>query len=602
MTTNADLPDLALPALVLFHAAHHPEATAIRQKRGQAWESLTWAQYAHRVRHLAAGLLHVGITPPCNAGILGENSVDWVVAQMAISLIGGCAFGCYPTSSTPDLHHALGLARARVLFCENTGFLAKVESIRDQLPDLQRIVLFEAQDLAPDRADIITLADLEQAGRDALLAQPELLDAFIANLSLDQPGLIVFTSGSTGAPKAAVLSYRNMRSAALGFGRLLGFGPEAMVLSYLPLCHIAEQVMTNVAPLYLRAAVAFGGGLPTLVDDLRSIRPTFFSGVPRVWLRLQAQITAHFQQENRAQALADALAAGGGVAFKPPAMWTKAEREAVAAHAGIMAQARAHVGLDRLGVATSGAASLPVEVLGFFRALGVDLLELYGQTETCSIMTIHHPDRVVPGTVGEPIATVELRLARDGEVLIRGEGVFLGYYGNPEATAQTVIDGWLHTGDIGRIEDGQLRIIDRKKDIMITDGGKNITPAEIEALMRTSPLIAECVLVAEGRKFVSALIQIDPAAFAVPPAPTYAAVVADPATQAAIRAEILRLNEALPRVAQVRRALILPAPLQHDQGELTATLKLRRFVVHQRYAEVIEGIYTGSSGFDIARG
>jgi len=330
------------------------------------------------------------------------------------------------------------------------------------------------------------------------------------------------------------------------------------MLSYLPLCHIAEQAMTNFAPLYSRSTVSIGGGLPSLIEDMRAIRPTYFSGVPRVWLRFEETIRA-------------AGATG---------------REALAL-----------VGLDRAAFATSGAASLPVETLNFFRSLGLELLELYGMTENCSMMTIHRPGRVIPGTVGEPLGTVELRIAEDGEILVRGESVFAGYYKNPKASAETVVDGWLHTGDLGVIEQGQLRIVDRKKDLMITDGGKNIAPAEIEALMRTSPLIAEFVLVAEGRKYVTALVQPDPAGFG---SADYAALAADPETERLLAAEVHRLNDDLPRVAQIKRLFILPQQLASDEGDLTPTLKLRRFKVHQRYAAEIEAIYAGTLGFDVA--
>lgn len=538
--TDVPLPDLPLPALVLLHARTHGGQTAIRQRRGEEWVDVSWGAYAARVRACAAGLLELGIADPLHAAILGDNSVDWLVAQMATGLLGGVPLGCYPTSSTPDLLHALGHADVQVLFCQDAAYLAKVLPIRDQLPSLKWIVLFEGEG-----EGVIAIADLERRGGEALAHQPDLLDARIAGLSLDDTGLIVYTSGSTGAPKAAMLTYRNMRTAVEGFGAMLGYGPDAVVLSYLPLCHIAEQAMTNFAPLYTRSTVALGGGLPSLVEDMRAVRPTYFSGVPRVWLRFEETIRA-----------AGPLSPHDALAL---------------------------VGLDRAAVATSGAASLPVETLNFFRALGLELRELYGMTENCSIMTIHRPGRVVPGTVGEPVGTIELRIAGDGEILVRGQSVFAGYYKNPQASAEAVVDGWLHTGDVGVIEDGQLRIVDRKKDIMITDGGKNIAPAEIEALMRTSPLIAECVLVADGRKYVTALVQPEP--------PTTG--------EAAVAAEIRRLNDALPRVAQIKRAMILPRALRQDEGELTPTLKLRRFAVHQRHAAEIEGLYTGETGFDI---
>ncbi|MBV1917732.1 MAG: long-chain fatty acid--CoA ligase [Sphingomonadaceae bacterium] len=597
---SADLPGLVLPALVLRHADTHGSEVAIRQKRGDGWHDLTWSDYARRVRDCAAGISALGIASPLHAGILADNSIEWLIAQMATGVLGGVSVGCYPTSSTHDLLHVLGLADAQVLFCENDDYLAKIEPIRDQLTKLQWIVMFDGASAAAGRDGIITLAELEQRGRNALQQAPTLLDASLAALSLDDTGLIVYTSGSTGAPKAAMLTYRNMRTTVQGFSAILDYGPDAAVLSYLPLCHIAEQAMTNFAPLYCRSTAVIGGGLPTLSEDILEARPTYFSGVPRVWLRFQEQIRNSFAAEGRSGELDAALEAGKPVAFKPEAEWTQAQRNAVEDHAPVMAQALAMIGMDRAGVVTSGAASLPVEVLTFFRALGLNLLELYGQTESCSIMTIHRPGRVVPGTVGEPTPTIALKIADDGEILVKGGSIFTGYYKNPEATASTIVDGWLHTGDVGVIDAGQLRIVDRKKDIMITDGGKNISPAEIEELMRSSPLIAECVLVADGRKFASALIQIDPAGFADGGAlPTYEAAVAAAQVIASVTAEIRRLNETLSRVAQIKRSYILPQALKHDQGELTPTLKLRRFMVHKRYNDEIEMIYTGKLGFDV---
>ncbi len=552
------LPELPLPALVLNHAAEHGDEVALRQKHGDVWQELTWADYAARVRNGAAGLAGLGLGVPLHTAVLADNSVDWLVAQMATGLVGGVPLGCYPTSSTPDLLHALGHADVAVLFCQNDAFLTKVLPIRAQLPTLKRIVMFNPASEAVGTEGVISLASLEAQGAAALTRDPALLDAAIATLSLDQVGLIVYTSGSTGAPKAAMLTYRNMRATVQGFGELLHFGPGAQMLSYLPLCHIAEQAMTNFAPLYSRSTVSIGGGLPALIEDMRAVRPTYFSGVPRVWLRFE---------------------------------------EAIRKSGATGVDALALVGLDRAAVATSGAASLPVETLRFFRSLGLELLELYGMTENCSMMTIHRPGRVVPGTVGVALDTVELKIAADGEILVRGESVFAGYYKNPSASAEIVVDGWLHTGDLGAIENGQLRIVDRKKDLMITDGGKNIAPAEIEALMRTSPLIAEFVLVAEGRKYVTALVQPDPAGFGVA---DYAALIADPDTADRLAEEVHRLNDDLPRVAQIKRLLVLPQPLASDEGDLTPTLKLRRFKVHQRYAAEIEAIYAGTAGFDVS--
>ena len=598
-----DLPELPLPALVLRHAASHGADIALRQKRGGKWNDITWSEYADRVRACGAGMRELGFDDILHAGVFADNCIEWVIAQMATGLLGGCTLGCYPTSSREDVEYALGQADAQIVFCGNASYVETVLSVRQNLPKLRWIVVFEDTDLADAGDGVLRFARLEELGRQKLQHEPGLLDGLAEGLSLDQPGLIVFTSGSTGPPKAAMLTFRNMRSTATGFAPMLGFGPEAVILSYLPLCHIAEQAMTCIAAVNFRSTVAFGGGLPGLIEDLRDVRPTYLSGVPRVWLRLQSHVREYFETSGRGAELDRAVEAGMAVAFRPEEDWTQAEREALARHEAPAAEARALVGLDRAAVSTSGAASLSAEVLGFFRALGFNLLELYGQTESCGVMTLQRPGRVVPGTVGEPIPTIDLKIAEDGEILVRGDAVFAGYYKNPQATEDALEGGWLHTGDVGRIENGQVRIVDRKKDIMITDGGKNISPAEIEARMRTSDLIQECILVADGRKYPAALIQIDPSGFPedLADAP-YAQVVANARTEALVRSEIHRLNAALPNVAQIKRAYILSQPLSAAEGELTPTLKLRRFIVHQNNSDEIEALYAGTAGFDVETG
>ncbi len=590
---GTDFPPLTLPRLVLRRAASHPDATAMRQKTAGGWTDLSWREYAGRATACAAGLIEVGLGAPGHVAIFAEGRVEWVIAQTAVGLAGGVVVGCYPTSSTDDLRHALGHADVQVVICENRAFLDKVDAVRADLPNLTHVVLMEPDPAAPG---VLAFEAVEQLGRQALANDPGLLDR--VPQAFDDVALMVYTSGSTGAPKAALLTWRNMRAAAQGFVPILGLGPESVILSYLPLCHIAEQSMTNIGPLFAGATACFGGGLPTLLEDLRAVRPTYFSGVPRVWQKLQAEIAARFAAAGRSAELDAALDAGRPLAFKAARLWDDAEQSRLAPHLALMAEARAMVGLDRATAVTSGAAPLHVDTLSFLRALGFPLLELYGMTEACSVMTIQRPDAVAPGGVGRPVDTVELRLADDAEILVRGENVFAGYYRNPEATALALEDGWLHTGDIGAFDGGQLRIVDRKKDIMITEGGKNIAPAEVEGLMRSSDLIAECVLVADRRNYVAALIQIDPAAFGAAPG-DLARLARDPAAQGRVGQEIRRLNETLARVAQVKRAHLLDEALSHGLGDLTPTLKLRRFKVHQRYRTAIDQIYAGEIGFDI---
>lgn len=584
MARENPLPQASLPQMLLRHAAVRGDAPALRQRdpASGAWRTLSWRDYAKAALDVAGGLRGRGLGEGSHVAILAENRIEWVIVQMAASAIGAVTVGIYPTSSADEIAHVLRHGGIDLLVVANDAQRARLPA------DAPPLVVLDAS--GPG-----SFAALRAEGEGWRAANPGVLEAAVAVQKLDAIALMIFTSGSTGAPKGALLSFRNIRAAAFGLVESLGFAPDSEILSYLPLCHVAEQAMTVFAPLYGGSCVAFGGGIPTLVGDLCAIRPTYFSGVPRIWEKLQALLLPEFEPGGRFadQAARDALAFGRTLAFLPEAEWSAEQRRrAGVCEVQTWGPVRATVGMDGLRIATSGAASLAPEVIGFFRALGFPLVELYGMTEACSMMTLQQ-SRIVPGTVGEPVGAVALRLADDGEILVQGENVFEGYHQNPQATAEAKQDGWLHTGDLGAIEHGQLRIIGRKKDVIVTSGGKNVAATGIETLMKSSPLIEDCVLLGEGRHFLAALVQ--PAL----PEEALAGAVANPETQQRIAAEIARLNARLARVFQVRRAFLLPRKLSHGAGELTPTLKMRRFAVYAGHADEIEAIYAGRLGFDI---
>ncbi|MFP5406114.1 MAG: AMP-dependent synthetase/ligase, partial [Gammaproteobacteria bacterium] len=474
----------------------------------------------------------------------------------------------------------------------------------DALPRLARIVVVEKKGLratSPEHRDrVISFEELEALGREHERRHPGLVDEVLAAQTLDEIALMIYTSGSTGKPKGAMISYGNIRAVVPGIVDRLGLDEHTTHLSYLPLCHVAEQMLTTFVPLYVGSQVNFGESIRTVQEDLREVAPTMFLGVPRIWEKLHASIHIRMQETGRLRrALFErALVACAPFAEKSPGQRKPGERLRYGlAYLLVFRPLQNFIGLRRARVALTGAASIPSAVVHFFRTLGVPLVEVYGLTESSGMITGQHPERVRLGTVGEPILGVEHRIGGDGELLVRGGMVFVGYYKSPDATAAAVRDGWLHTGDVVKAENGQLRIVDRLKDVMITAGGKNLTPSEIENTMKASPYVRECIVIAEGRRFVSALIQIDfetvgkwaesnRIAFT-----HFRSLVEEPRVRALIEDEVARGNARLAPVSQIRRFHLLGKELDHDDGEVTATMKVRRASVYKAWENEIEAMY-----------
>ncbi|MDA7416114.1 AMP-dependent synthetase/ligase [Xenophilus arseniciresistens] len=602
------LPEKTLPQMLHEQAQRQPHAIAIRQKDFGIWQPLSWAGYLRRASHVGLGLASLGLGAGSHVGVLSENRVEWVLAQMGTGLIGAVTVGVYPTSPTHEVAYVLGHADVEVVVCEDQEQADKVLEAIEQLPKLRRIVVVETKGLAsygPDaRARILSFAELEAAGAaiDAAAGDARIRAALAAQ-RLDDIGLMIYTSGSTGAPKGAMVSWRNIRGVVPGIVDRLGLDARTTHLSYLPLCHVAEQMFTSFVPLYLGTQVNFGESIRTVQEDLREVAPTMFLGVPRIWEKLHAGITIKMQETGRLRRAlyTRALAACAPLAEKPRSAWTPGERlRHTLAYWSVLRALQNFIGLRRAAVALTGAAPIPPDVVRFFRTLGVPLVEVYGLTESTGMVTGHRRDAVRVGTVGPATLGVQVRLGAQDELQLRGEMVFAGYYKNPEATAAAIQDGWLHTGDVVRLEeDGQIRIVDRLKDIMITAGGKNLTPSEIENQMKGSPFIKECIVVAEGRKFVAALVQIDYEtvgkwAEAQRLAFTHFRSLVELAqVRDLVQAEITRGNSRLAQVAQIRRFHLLTKELDHDDGEVTATMKVRRSSIYKTYAAEIEGLYAG---------
>ncbi|MEG0922156.1 MAG: AMP-binding protein [Comamonas sp.] len=596
------LPELTLPQLLRERARTDAMRIAIRQKDFGIWKPFTWAQYYQRASHFGQGLAALGLGAGSHVGVIAENRIEWVLTQMGAGLIGAITVGVYSTSPAPEVAYVVGHADMDVIVCEDQEQTDKVLETLEQLPRLRKIIVMETKGLrsfAPEvRALISTFDEIEQLG--AASNQQAVVDAALAAQSLDDIGLMIYTSGSTGKPKGAMISWRNMRGVAPGIIERMQLTRETSHLSYLPLCHVAEQMLTTFCPIYLGSQVNFGESIRTVQEDLREVAPSMFLGVPRIWEKLHAAITIKMMETGglRRKLYDKAYAACQPLAEKPRKNWSLGDKLRFGVSYWLVFRALQNfIGLRDVKVALTGAAPIPPDVVRYFRVLGVPLIEVYGLTESCGMVTGHLLDQVIVGTVGPVTQGVQYRVAENGEFQIKGEMVFVGYYKNDEATAQTLQDGWLHTGDVVREEQGQIKIVDRLKDIMITAGGKNLTPSEIENTMKGSPYIKECIIVAEGRKFVGALVMLDFdtvgkwAEAQRIPFTHFRSLVETPQVRSLIDSEINNGNARLAQVSQIRKFHLLTKELDHDDGEVTATMKVRRSSIYKTYAAEIEALY-----------
>jgi len=599
-------PEATLPQRLRFWARTWPDRVAFRQKDFGIWQPYTWADYDRLARHFGLGMTQLGLPRGGHVAIVSENRKEWVIAQLGLGMVGGVTVGVYPTSPAEEVEFLLALSESRYAVCEDQEQVDKVLECKARLPALEAIVVIDPKGLRHyDRAALHDFDEVLRLGAALERAQPGLVDERLAAQRGDDTALMIFTSGSTGRPKAAMITYDNISAAAAGGTELYGFSAADTVLSYLPLCHVAEQTFTVFNPIAVGATVNFAESLRTVQSDLREIAPTLFLGVPRIWEKLHAAMDIKAREAGgyRRRLFDRAFAAVRAFAVRPRETWSFAQRLAYGAWYLLVFRSLLNfIGLRRVRLAFSGTAPVSPDLLAFYRILGVPILEIYGMTEVSGLALGQKTGYSPPGTVGVAIPGVEVKLAEDGEVLMRGRTVFKGYYRNPAATAEMIdADGWLHSGDIGEwVEAGgnrEVRIVDRKKDILITSGGKNVAPSEVENLLKFSPFIREAVVIGERRHFVTALIQIDyetvgkwaeehGVAYT-----NYKNLAENPRVRELVQAEVDRANARMPRVQNVRRFHILAKELDHDDGEMTATLKLRRKNIEEKYADVIEALY-----------
>ncbi len=605
---------VTMPGLLRHRAQQMPGRIALREKVRGIWRGITWQAYFENVRAFALYLRSQDFGPGDKLVIASDGTPEWFYADLAAQSLGGITVGIYPTNPWPELQYIVRHCRAKVAVCGDQEQTDKVlEAMRqgEGLPDLRTVLTVDWKGMRHYAEDcLLPFGDALQQGLRLAAdgSNATAIDHCIDAVRPEQDALIVYTSGTTGMPKGARISHRGILLDAAALGQAHGYaGKPLSVVCYLPLCHVAERLMSPVVQLVYGSVVYFAESIDAVTQNLREIGPSFFFGVPRIWEKLQHQILINSRDARplarlvfkRALAIATPIAertiANGG---RPAG-----QRDTVVSwflRVTVFSNLLASVGLDRTWVAMTGGASISPSVILFFRALGVPIYQIYGMTETSGATHSQVPGNARLGWCGPPLpGVVEQRLGDDGELLVRGPIVFSGYLYDDGATAAAFTDGWLRTGDVVEIDQGsgQVQILDRKKAILITSGGKNITPSLIENALKESLYISEAVLLGDGRNFVSALIQIDldtvgkwaqerGMAYT-----TYESLAGLEAVRELIDEDVKRVNERFSRVENIRKFAIIRKQLDHDDGELTATMKVRRRVIEQKFAAEIDQIY-----------
>ncbi|HEX2235084.1 MAG TPA: long-chain fatty acid--CoA ligase [Actinomycetota bacterium] len=594
----------------------HPERVALRHRDEHGWRDITWAQYGRNVARAGDGLRSLGLRPGDRMALLSSNRPEWFFADIACMAAGGITAPIYTSSSPDQAAHVVGHSGAVVAVVENGEQLAKLAARRSVLAELRAVVVMDPAEASLD-AEVVTWDDLVHAGADGGGSPRS------PGPSPEDIATFVYTSGTTGAPKAVMLSHRNIAWTCESLDEHLQMGDMSAgrALSYLPLSHIAERMVSHLLQIHYGSQTWFARSIDTLREDLVACRPTYFFGVPRVWEKFHAavleRLRAHpssLRERVEHAMLRRALSAGErvvdarqeAVARGLPAaradLGMRLRLEHALLEKVVLAKARARAGLDECTRAFSSAAALDADVVRFFHALGLELAEGYGQSEVCGPTTWNPPHAIRIGTVGTPIPGLEMRIADDGEILVRGGNVTPGYFADEDATAALIDEeGWMRSGDIGHVDDnGYLTVTDRKKDLIITSGGKNIAPQEIENRLAAIDVVANVVVVGDGRPFLGALVTLDGATAAewgrargLSDDPSRLA--REPALWEEIRAGIDRFNAGVSRAEGVKKFRVLERDFLQERDEITPTLKVKRRSVAARYAAAIEEMYAPGS-------
>ncbi len=581
------------------------ERTAHREKDMGIWQAYSWNAYWDHAKWIGLGLMSLGLKRGEVVSILSEDRREWLYSDMGIQGAGGIASGVYTTDSASQLAYLINDSDSRFLFVENDEQLDKYLEIADQVPGLVKVIIYERDGLHDlDHEKCLFIEDLYELGKSYEARQPGAFEAEIAKSRPEDTALLIYTSGTTGMPKGAMLSNENVLASTEAGARALEVFRTDEQLCFLPLCHILERNVSVYFPLAASSTVNFAESPETVFDNMQEVSPATFFAVPRVWEKVYSRVLVLAQEATPIGRWAFRKAVQAGRRRAAYVMHGKPVPTGVAASYAIwdflvLRNLRRMLGMDKMRRGGTGAAPISPELLTWYWSIGVPLLEGYGMTENAGLSTINTFESNAPGTVGQAVPGVKVRIAKDGEIQTLGLNNFQGYWRNNEKTAETFTeDGWLRTGDVGRLDDkGNLTITGRIKDIIITAGGKNITPAEIESRLKFSHYIADAVVIGDGRKYLSCLIMIDQEnveKFAQDrkiPFSDFASLCAAEEVVQLIGAEVEAVNKEFARVEQIKDFRLINVLLTAEDDELTATMKLKRNLVEQKHKALIDDMY-----------
>lgn len=596
-----------LPRFFWHKVLERGDHVAMRYKHLGIWRSITWNEYGENVKHTGLGLASLGVRRGDVVAIMAEGMPEWLYSDLGVQGIGGVTNGVYTTDSAKQVQYIISDSNSVVFIAENEEQLDKILEVRDHCPSLRKIVVIDEEGLSGfSDPMVISFGELMELGR---AFEKQNTGYWDRELAAGKPGdlaILIYTSGTTGAPKGAMISNRNIMFQMQNVGSAFDLREGDEQLSFLPLCHIAERSFTAYWQIVAGTIVNFAESPETIVENMQEVQPTVFFAVPRLWEKFYSSLILRLKDAGPVSQFAYSAALGIGKhvveqrlegrepsALLKTAFWL--------ADILVLRNLKRMVGLHRCRWIVTSAAPISPDLIKWYHAVGLDMREVYGQTESVGIVTCPPPGRFRFGTIGQAMPNMEVKLGRENEILLRGPHVFMGYLNNSSKTSEAIVDGWLHTGDVG-VQDNQgwFRITDRMKDIIITAGGKNITPSEIENQLKFSPYISDAVVIGDNRKFLSCLVMIDYdnvvkyAQDRDVPFTNFASLCRTKEVQDLIESEIEKVNKNFARVETIKRFRLIDQQLTAEDDELTPTMKLKRKFVSEKYKTLIDEMYAGA--------
>ena len=596
-----------LPRLLVNQARNRPESTAMREKEWGIWQSYTWKQYLDIAGEFAGGLLELGIGKGDIIILIGDNRPEWLWAELAVQVLGGMALGLYQDAVANEVKYVFELSKAKLVVAEDQEQVDKILELREGTA-LQYIVYHDSRGLSAYKMDgLLSFDQVREMGRN----RAGEFEAMAGNVSPDDPCIVATTSGTTGKPKLAMLSHRNLISMAGNLGKVDPKYPSDEFVSFLPLAWMGEQMMAVASALFFGFCVNFPEEPDTMQANIREIGPHLIFSPPRVWEGLSAKVRGDIMESSPLKRFIYNLLFPVGIRYanarfegRKPGIGLKTAN--VLAEIGLFRALRDRLGFSRIRSASTGGAALGPDTFRFFHAIGVNLKQIYGQTEIAGISCIHRDRAINFDSVGEPIPETRIRISEQGEILSKSPAVFLGYYNNQKATRETLENGWLKSGDSGYFDDsGQLVVIDRLKDVMELNDGTKFSPQFLENKLKFSPYVKEAIVLGRDRDCITAILCVDFqivgqwAEMQLITYTTYQDLSAKDQVYSLIRDEVLAVNQTLPEKTRIKRFCLLFKELDADDGELTRTRKVRRNTVENRYKSLIEHLYLDSASHNL---